>query len=93
MNEKLKWKNHPAFWVVLVTLIGGIVLFAYLLSINQKIERMRWQLMTIENRLGDTNRHRFPTSSSLIGNRDIVSRLDSIEDLLSDIEERTQGLR
>ncbi|MDE0502621.1 MAG: hypothetical protein OXI86_00970 [Candidatus Poribacteria bacterium] len=29
-------------------------LFVYLLSINKKIEQMRWQLMTIENRLGDT---------------------------------------
>ena len=88
MNEIMQWKNCHAFWVVLVTLIVGIVLFVYLHSINKKIEQMRWQLMTIENRLGDTNGR-----SSLIGNRDIVSRLDDIEGLLGNIEVRTQGLR
>lgn len=59
MNEIMQLKNFHAFWVVLVTLIVGIVLFVYMLSINQKIERVRWQLLTIEDRLGDTNRHRF----------------------------------
>lgn len=69
MNEIMQWKNCHVFWVVLVTLIVRIVLFVYLLSINKKIEQMRWQLMTIENRLGDTNGRSslMATETSLVG--------------------------